>query len=108
MATSKGPYRFGASLGVRLLGSRKLVPSSHTLVPTSNGVNLGLSVTQESCAFLWASWAALLASEMCDSCCSSVGTLVFLVGWWICGVYPIRRSNGVFFVVADSHKFFVY
>ena len=52
MATLKGPYHFGASLGVRLLGSRKLVPSSHTLAPTSNGVNLGLSVTQESCAFL--------------------------------------------------------
>ena len=85
-----------------------MVPSSHTLVPSLNGVNLGLFVTQESCTFLWASWAALLASEMCDSHCSSVGTLVFLVGWWICGVYPMRRSNGVFFVVADGHEFFVY
>ena len=80
VATSKGPYRFGASLGVRLLGSCKLVPSSHILVPTSNGMNLGLSVTQEPCTFLWASWAVLLASEIFDSHCSSVGTLVFLVG----------------------------
>jgi len=26
----------------------------------------------------------------------------------MCGVYPTRRSNGAFFVVADGHEFFVY
>jgi len=26
----------------------------------------------------------------------------------MCGVYPMRRSNGAFFVVVDGHEFFVY
>jgi len=33
------------------------------------------------------------------------GISVFLVGWCICGVYPISRSNSVFFVVAEGHEF---
>jgi len=36
------------------------------------------------------------------------GISVVLVGWCICGMYPIRRSKGVFFVVADGQEFLVY
>jgi len=36
------------------------------------------------------------------------GMSVFLVGWCACGVYPMSRSNGVFFVVAKGHEFFIY
>ena len=68
----------------------------------------GLSFIQVSCALFWASWAALLASLIAESLSSSEGTLVFLVGWWIWGVYPMSRSNGVFLVVADGQEFFVY
>ena len=93
---------------MRLLGSRRFVPSNQTLVPTEKGVKRGLSVIQESCAFRCASWAALLASWMDESRCSNEGMLVFLVGWCICGVYPMSKSNGVFFVVADGQEFFVY
>jgi hypothetical protein len=81
--TSKGPYCLGASFGVKLLGNFRLVASSQTLELIANGVKHGLSLTQESCAFLCASWAALLASLMAESHCSREGTLVFLVGWWI-------------------------
>ena len=49
-----------------------------------------------------------LASLIADKHCSSVGRSVVLVGWWICGVYPMRRSKGVFFVVAEGHEFLVY
>ena len=38
-ATINGPYRLGASFVVMLLGNLRFVPSSQTLVPTSNGVN---------------------------------------------------------------------
>jgi len=34
--------------------------------------------------------------------------VVFLVGWYIWGVYPISKSYGVFLVVADGQEFFVY
>src|SRR5947208_12097417 len=91
-----------------MLGSRRLVPSSQTLDPTDGGVYRGLSITQESCAVRWASWAALLASDMCDSRSSREGTFVFRIGWWMRGVYPMSKSNGVFFVVAEGHEFFVY
>ena len=107
-ATLKGPYHFGAILGVRLLGSRRFIPSNQTLVLMVKGVKRGLLVIQESCTFHCASWAALLASWIIKSHCSNDGTLVFLVGWCICGVYPISKSNGVFFVVADGQEFFVY
>ena len=80
MTTSKGPYRFGAILGMRLLGSRRLVPSSQTLAPMVKGVKQGLSVIQESCALRCTSWAAFLASWINKSCCSNDGMLVFLVG----------------------------
>ena len=79
-ATSKGPYCFGAILGVRLLGSRRFVPSSQTLFPTVKGVKQGLSVIQESCALCCASWVAFLASWINESRCSNDGMLVFLVG----------------------------
>jgi hypothetical protein len=69
-----------------LLGNFRLVTSNQTLEPIANGIKHSLSLTQESCAFLYASWAVLLASLMAESCCSREGTLVFLVGWWICGV----------------------
>jgi hypothetical protein len=84
--TSKGPYHLGASFGVKLLGNFRFVASSQTLELTMNGIKHGLSLTQESCAFLCASWVALLASLIVESRCSKEGTLVFLVGWWICGV----------------------
>ena len=73
-----------------------------------NGVNHGLSLTQESCTLRCASWAALLASLIADSHCSRDGTFVFLVGWWICGVYPMSRSNGVRLVAAEGQEFLVY
>jgi hypothetical protein len=81
VATSKGLYHFGVSFGVRLLRSLRLVPSSQTFDPTAYGVKWGLSVTQESCTLCYASWVALLASDIVESHCSSKGTLVFLVGW---------------------------
>ena len=51
---------------------------------------------------------AFLASLIADKRHSNVGRSVDLVSWWICGVYPIRRLKGVFFVVADGHEFLVY
>ena len=72
------------------------------------GCETGLLVIQESCTLHCASWAVLLASWINESCCSKEGTLVFLVGWCICRVYPMRRLNGVFFVVAEGQEFFVY
>src|SRR5438309_8268173 len=84
--TSKGPYCLGASFGVKLLGNFRLVAFSQTLEPIVNGIKCSLSLTQESCTFLCASWAVLLASLIAESHCSREGTLVFLVGWWICRV----------------------
>jgi len=49
-ATINGPYRLGASFVVMLLGNLRFVPLSQTLVPTSNGVNRGRSLIQDSCA----------------------------------------------------------
>jgi hypothetical protein len=83
---SKGPYCLGASFGVKLLGNFRLVASSQTLELIANGIKHGLSLTQESCTFLYASWAVFLASLMVESYCSREGTLVFLVSWWICRV----------------------
>ena len=80
MATSKGPYRFGANFDVRLLGSLRLVASSQTFDLRGKGMKRGLSFIQVSCALFWASWAALLASFIVESLCSSEGMLVFLVG----------------------------
>jgi len=54
-ATINGLYRLGASFVVMLLGNLRFVPSSQTLVPTSNGVNHGCSLIQDSCALCWAS-----------------------------------------------------
>ena len=48
--TSKGPYHLGAGFRVKLLGNFRLVTSNQTLEPIANGVNHGLSFTQESCA----------------------------------------------------------
>ena len=106
--TLKGLYLLGESLGVMLAGSLRLVPSSQTLDPTGNGECQGCSLIQDSCALRWASWAAFLASLMDKSRSSSEGIDVFLVGWCTCGVYPMSKSYGVFFVVADGHEFFVY
>ena len=99
MATLNGPYCFGASFGVILLGSFRLDASSQTFDPRGKGVKCGLSFIQVSCTLFWASWVALLASFTAKSLCSMEGMLVFYVSWWICEVYPIRRLNGVFFVV---------
>ena len=107
-ATLKGPYRLGDSFGVMLAGSLRLVPSNQTLVPMANGTCQGHSLIQDSCALCCASWAAFLASSMVMSCSFMEGMSVVLVGWCICGVYPIRRSKGVFFVVADGQEFLVY
>jgi len=106
--TLKGLYLLGEGLGVVLLGSCKLVPSSQTFEPTINGMYHGFSFIQDSCALCWASWAAFLASLMAESHCLRDGLVVFLVGWYACGVYPMNRSYGVFFIVADSHEFLVY
>jgi len=106
--TLKGPYLLGESLGVVLLGSRRLVPSSQTFEPTANGTYRGFSFIQDSCALHWASWAALLASLMDESHCSREGMVVFQVGWCTWGVYPMSKSYGVFLVVADGHEFLVY
>jgi hypothetical protein len=81
VTTSKGPYCLGASFRVKLLGNFRLVASSQTLELIVNGVKHGLSLTQESCTFLCASWVVLLASLIAESYCSREGTLVFLVGW---------------------------
>jgi len=54
-ATINGPYRLGASFMVMLLGNLRFVPSSQTLVPTSNGINQGHSLIQDSCTLHWAS-----------------------------------------------------
>ena len=80
MATSNGPYHFGASFGVILLGSFRLVASSQTFDPRGKGVKHGLSFIQVSCALFWASWAVLLASFIAESLCSMEGTLVLRVG----------------------------
>ena len=58
----------------------RLVASSQTFDPREKGVKHSLSFIQVSCALFWASWAALLASFIAESLCSSEGTLVFLVG----------------------------
>ena len=91
-----------------LLGSYRLVPSSQTFGPTENGLCQGFSLIQDSCTLCWASWVAFLASSMRESCHLSEGMVVFLVGWYTCGVYPMRRSKGVLFVIADSQEFLVY
>jgi len=65
-------------------------------------------VIQDSCTLRCASWAAFLASLIAKRHSCMEGMSVFLVGWCACGVYPMSRSNGVFFVIAESHEFFVY
>ena len=107
-ATLKGPYRLGDSFRVMLAGSLRLVPSNQTLDPLANGICQGRSLIQDSCTLHCASWVAFLASSMVVSCSFIEGISVVLVGWWICGMYPIRRSKGVLFVVADGQEFFVY
>ena len=91
-----------------MLGSLKLVPSNQTFDPTGKGKCRGLSFIQDSCTLRWASWAAFLASLIDKSHCSREGIVVFLVGWCILGVYPMSRSYGIFFVVADGQEFLVY
>ena len=91
-----------------LLGNFRFVPSSQTFDPMGNGVNHGRSLIQDSCALHWASWVAFLASSMAESHSSRDGMVVFLVGWYTWGVYPISKLYGVFLVVADSHEFLVY
>jgi len=106
--TLKGLYLLGESLGVVLLGSHRLVPSSQTFEPTANGIYRGFSFIQDSCTLCWASWVAFLASPMDESYCCREGIVVLLVGWCTWGVYPISKSYGVFLVVADGHEFLVY
>ena len=109
MATTlKGPYCLGDNLLVRFAGNFRFVPSNHTCSPMLNGLKCGRSLTQDSCALHCASWAACLASLILSSRWVTVGILLFLVSWCTEGVYPIRRSKGVFFVVADGHEFLVY
>ena len=78
--TLKGPYLLGDNLGVMLLGSCRFVPSNQTLDLTGNGEWCGCSLIQNSCTLHCASWVAFLASSMDESCCSSDGMSVFLVG----------------------------
>ena len=91
-----------------LLGKFRFVPSNQTFNPVGNGINHRCSLIQDSCALCWASWAAFLASSMDESHSSREGIVVFLVGWWTWGVYPMSRSYRVFLVVADGHEFLVY
>ena len=91
-----------------LLGNFRFVPSNHTWVPVLKGLCRGLSVIQDSCALRCASWAAFLASSIRVSLCWNEGMSVFLVGWCMRGVYPMSRSNGVFFVVAEGQEFLTY
>ena len=106
--TLKGPYCLGDNLLVRFTGSFRFVPSNHTCSPMLNGLKHGRSLTQVSCTLCCASWAAFLAVSMSLSHSSNVGMLLFLSGWCIEGIYPMRRLKGAFFVVADGHEFFVY
>ena len=106
--TLKGPYCLGDSLLVRFTGSFKFVPSSHTCSPMLNSLKHGLSLIQVSCTLCCTSWVAFLADSILLSHSSRVGMLLFLAGWCTEGVYPIRRLKGAFFMVADSHEFFVY
>ena len=108
MATTNGPYRLGDSFIVMLAGSLRLVPSSQTLEPMANGECQGHSVIQDSCALRCTSWVAFLASSIAERHSCMEGMSVFLVGWCACRVYPMSRLNGVFFVVAKGHEFFVY
>ena len=87
MATTlKGLYCLGDSLLVRLAGNFRFVPSSQTCSPRLNSLKRGRSLTQDSCAFLCASWAAFLASSILLRRLSRAGIFVFLVGWWTSGV----------------------
>jgi len=65
---------------VMFAGKFRLVPSSQTLSPIANGLYLGFSLIQLSCALHWASWAASLASLILLSRFCRVGMLVDLVG----------------------------
>ena len=80
VTTLKGLYHLGNSLLVRLAGNFRFVPSSQTCSPMSNSLKHGRSLTQDSCAFLCASWAAFLASSMLPRHSSRAGIFVFLVG----------------------------
>jgi len=80
VTTQKGPYRLGDNFRVMLAGKFRLVPSSQTLSPIANGLYLGFSFIQLSCAFHWASWAASLASLILVRRFSRVGMSVDLVG----------------------------
>ena len=103
MATTlKGPYHLGDNLLVRFAGSFRFVPSNHTCSPMLNGLKHGRSLTQDSYALCCASWVACLASLILSSHWLTVGILLFLVSWCTEGVYLMRRSKGVFFVVADG------
>ena len=86
VTTLKGPYRLGDNLLVRLAGNFRFVPSSQTCSPMSNSLKRGRSLTQDSCTFLCASWAAFLASSILLRHSSRAGIFVFLVGWWTSGV----------------------
>ena len=78
--TRKGPYHLGDNFGVMLAGKFRLVPSNQTLSLMVNGLYLGFSFIQLSCALRWASWAASLASLILIRCFSRVGMSVDLVG----------------------------
>jgi len=106
--TLKGPYLLGESLGVVLLRSCRLVPSSQTFEPTVNRTYHSFSFIQDSCALHWASWVAFLVSLMDESCVSREGMVVFQIGWCTWGVYPMSKLYSVFLVVADGHEFLVY
>jgi len=78
--TQKGLYHLGDNFGVTFAGKFKLVPSSQTLSPIANGLYLGFSFIQLSCALCWASWVASLASLILVRHFSRVGMSVDLVG----------------------------
>src|SRR5487761_1652361 len=83
------------------------VPSSHTLSPLEKGLYL-VSFIRRSCAMVIAYLASSLACSTPAIRASMSGLLVVLSGWCARGVYPISRSNGVFFVVLCGHEFLTY
>src|SRR5487761_1446983 len=82
-------------------------PSSHTLSPRAKGLYL-VPFIRRSCAAVIACLASSLACSTPAIRASMSGLLVILFGWCAHGVYPMSKSNGVFFVVLCGHEFLTY
>ena len=107
VATKKGPYHLGDSLGVPSMCFR-FVPSSHTLSPTEKEANFELVPSCRSCDFIKASKAVDLDTLIFSRCSWVEGILLAHVGWWASGVYLTRVLKGTCFVVLLGHEFRTY